>query len=33
LIAGLFVALLAYWVWLAFGLSQRKPAARGPDSG
>jgi F0F1-type ATP synthase assembly protein I len=29
LIAGLFVALLAYWVWLAFGLSQRKPAARG----
>lgn len=29
LIAGLFVALLAYWVWLAFGLSQRKPAAGG----
>jgi F0F1-type ATP synthase assembly protein I len=29
LIAGLFVALLAYWVWLAFGLSQRKPAASG----
>ena len=27
LIAGLFGALLAYWAWLAFGMSQRKSAA------